>query len=137
MMSRASGRVMHLVSRVAGELAPGLDALHACQACFNLGTLTGAPKLRAMQLLREHETDSRGHYGGAIGYLQADGTLDTAIVIRAALVRDGIAHVRAGAGVVHDSIPEREAEETRQKASVVLRAITEANAAATPEAAHA
>jgi len=131
------GRVMHLVSRVAGELAPGLDALHACQACFNLGTLTGAPKLRAMQLLREYETDSRGHYGGAIGYLQADGTLDTAIVIRAALIRDGIAHVRAGAGVVHDSIPEREADETRQKASVVLRAIAEANVAITTEAAHA
>ncbi|MEP7324519.1 MAG: anthranilate synthase component 1 [Gemmatimonadota bacterium] len=131
------GRVMHLVSRVAGELAPGLDALHACQACFNLGTLTGAPKLRAMQLLREHETDSRGHYGGAIGYLQSDGTLDTAIVIRAALVRDGIAYVRAGAGVVHDSVPEREADETRQKASVVLRAIAESNAVASMEAAHA
>ena len=131
------GRVMHLVSRVAGELAPGLDALHACQACFNLGTLTGAPKLRAMQLLREHEADSRGHYGGAIGYLQGDGTLDTAIVIRAALVMEGIAYVRAGAGVVHDSIPEREADETRQKASVVLRAITEADAAAVAEVAHA
>ncbi|HEV8123886.1 MAG TPA: anthranilate synthase component 1 [Gemmatimonadales bacterium] len=131
------GRVMHLVSRVAGELAPGLDALHACQACFNLGTLTGAPKLRAMQLLREHEMDSRGHYGGAIGYLQGDGTLDTAIIIRAALVSDGTAHVRAGAGVVHDSIPEREADETRQKASVVLRAITESNAVSATEAAHA
>lgn len=131
------GRVMHLVSRVAGELAPGLDGLHACQACFNLGTLTGAPKLRAMQLLREHESDARGHYGGAIGYLQGDGTLDTAIVIRAALVRDGTAYVRAGAGVVHDSIPEREAEETRQKASVVLRAITEANVAAAMEVTHA
>lgn len=121
------GRVMHLVSRVAGELAPGLDALHACQACFNLGTLTGAPKLRAMQLLREYEADARGHYGGAIGYLQGDGTLDTAIVIRAALVRLGTAYVRAGAGVVHDSIPQCEADETRQKASVVLRAIAESN----------
>ncbi|HEU4827952.1 MAG TPA: anthranilate synthase component 1, partial [Gemmatimonadales bacterium] len=117
------GRVMHLVSRVAGELAPGLDALHACQACLNPGTLTGAPKLRAMQLLRDHEADARGHYGGAIGYLQGDGTLDTAIVIRAALVHDGIALIRAGAGIVHDSDPTREAEETRLKASAVLRAI--------------
>lgn len=124
------GRVMHLVSRVGGELAPGLDALHACQACFNMGTLTGAPKLRAMELLREHETSARGHYGGALGYLQGDGSLDTAIVIRAALIRDGVAQVRAGAGVVHDSVPEREADETRRKASVVLRAIAHANDAA-------
>ena len=119
------GRVMHLVSRVSGELAPGLDALHACQACLNPGTLTGAPKLRAMQLLREHEAEARGHYGGAIGYLQGDGSLDTAIVIRAALVQGGMARVRAGAGIVHDSDPMREAEETRQKAASVLRAIGE------------
>lgn len=122
-------RVMHLVSRVRGELAPGLDALHACQACLNPGTLTGAPKLRAMQLLRESEQDARGHYGGAIGYLTGDGSFDSAIVIRAALVRDGMAHVRAGAGVVHDSDPLAEAAETRHKAAAVLRAIGAAEGA--------
>jgi anthranilate synthase component 1 len=120
--------VMHLASRVTGILDGGLDALHACQACLNMGTLTGAPKIRAMQLLHEVERIPRGHYGGAIGYLDGAGNLDTAIVIRAALVRDGIAQVRAGAGVVHDSVPILEAHETRRKAEAVLRAITIANA---------
>jgi anthranilate synthase component 1 len=120
--------VMHLASRVTGILRDGLDALHACQACLNMGTLTGAPKIRAMQLLREVERSPRGHYGGAIGYLDGDGNLDTAIVIRAALVRDGVAEVRAGAGVVHDSMPILEAHETRRKAEAVLRAIGIANA---------
>lgn len=117
--------VMHLVSRVRGELACGLDALHAAQAVFPMGTLTGAPKIRAMELLRLHEPGYRGMYGGAVGYLMADGSLDTAIVIRAALVRDGIARVRAGAGVVQDSVPASEADETRRKAEAVLRAIAE------------
>ncbi len=120
--------VMHLASRVTGILDDGLDALHACQACLNMGTLTGAPKIRAMQLLHEVERIPRGHYGGAIGYLDGAGNLDTAIVIRAALVRDGIAQVRAGAGVVHDSVPILEAHETRRKAEAVLRAIAIANA---------
>jgi anthranilate synthase component 1 len=119
--------VMHLVSRVRGQLADDLDALHACQALFPMGTLTGAPKLRAMELLRRDEPGYRGAYGGAVGYLLGDGSLDAAIVIRAALVRDGIARVTAGAGVVHDSVPEREAEETRRKAETVLRAIVAAN----------
>jgi anthranilate synthase component 1 len=121
--------VMHLASRVTGILDDGLDALHACQACFNMGTLTGAPKIRAMQLLREVEKAPRGHYGGAIGYLDGEGNLDTAIVIRAALVRGGIAEVRAGAGVVQDSVPILEAHETRRKAEAVLRAIAIANGA--------
>jgi anthranilate synthase component 1 len=121
--------VMHLASRVAGVLADGQDALHAFQACMNKGTLTGAPKIRAMQLLRRHEPGRRGHYGGAIGWLRGDGSLDTAIVIRAALVRDGVAEVRAGAGIVHDSVPALEADETRRKAAAVLRAIALANAA--------
>jgi anthranilate synthase component 1 len=118
--------VMHLVSRVRGELADGLDALHAVQASMNMGTLTGAPKLRAMELLRGHEPGRRNHYGGMFGYLLGNGTLDTAIVIRAALVREGVAQVRAGAGVVHDSVPLLEAEETRRKAEAVLRAISAA-----------
>jgi len=121
-------RVMHLVSRVQGELADGLDALHACRAVLPMGTLTGAPKHRAMELLRRSESGYRGLYGGAVGYLMGDGTLDTAIVIRAAVVRGGIARVRAGAGVVHDSIPLREADETRRKAEAVLGAIAAAAA---------
>ena len=116
--------VMHLVSEVSGELQDGLDALHAYAASLNMGTLVGAPKVRAAQLLREHETDRRGPYGGAVGILAHDGSLDTAIVIRSALVQDGVAHVRAGAGVVLDSDPCREAEETRRKAAAVLCAIT-------------
>lgn len=115
--------VMHLTSTVSGRLRADLDALHALAACMNMGTLTGAPKIRAMQLLRDYEVDARGPYGGAIGWIGADGTMDTAIVIRSALVRDGMATVRAGAGVVADSVPELETAETRQKAASVLRAL--------------
>ena len=127
MRIRRYERVMHLVSRVQGELADGLDALHACRAVLPMGTLTGAPKHRAMELLRTSEAGYRGLYGGAVGYLMGDGSLDTAIVIRAAVVRAGIARVRAGAGVVHDSIPLREADETRRKAEAVLGAIAAAS----------
>ncbi|MGH8280633.1 MAG: anthranilate synthase component 1 [Gammaproteobacteria bacterium] len=115
--------VMHLVSRVAGELAPGLDALHAYRATLNMGTLTGAPKLRAAELLRRYEPARRGPYGGAVGYLAANGDLDTAIVIRSAFVRNGIARVQAGAGVVAGSDPLAEADETRRKAGAVLAAL--------------
>ncbi|MDE2235164.1 MAG: anthranilate synthase component 1 [Gammaproteobacteria bacterium] len=115
--------VMHLVSRVVGELAPGLDALHAYRATLNMGTLTGAPKVRAAELLRRYEPERRGPYGGAVGYLTASGDLDTAIVIRSALVRDGRARVQAGAGVVADSEPRAEADETRRKAGAVLAAL--------------
>ena len=115
--------VMHIVSEVAGELDAGLDALHAYVASLNMGTLVGAPKIRAAELLRRHERDKRGPYGGAVGYLAHDGSLDTAIVIRSALVKDGIARVRAGAGVVLDSDPASEARETRRKAEAVLRAL--------------
>ncbi|MGH8162460.1 MAG: anthranilate synthase component 1 [Gammaproteobacteria bacterium] len=116
-------RVMHLVSRVEGTLAPGLDALHAYRATLNMGTLTGAPKLRAAQLLRALEPGRRGPYGGAVGYLTGRGDLDTAIVIRSAFVRDGVASVQAGAGIVADSEPLAEAEETRRKAQAVLAAL--------------
>ncbi len=115
--------VMHLVSEVTGELAPDLDALHAYAATLNMGTLVGAPKIRATELLRQHERTKRGTYGGAVGYLAHDGSLDTAIVIRSAFVRDGVAQVRAGAGVVLDSDPASEAAETRHKAAAVLRAL--------------
>ncbi|WP_395622755.1 anthranilate synthase component 1 [Sphingomonas daechungensis] len=116
-------RVMHLVSSVKGVLTKGYDAIHALQACLNPGTLSGAPKLRATQLLREYERTRRGPYGGTIGWLNGEGLMDTGIVIRSALVKDGTAYVRAGAGVVHDSDPMAEAEETRGKASAVLSAI--------------
>jgi len=115
--------VMHLVSEVRGDLAPGLDALDAYIASMNAGTLVGAPKLRAAQILREVETTRRGNYGGAVGYLTHGGEMDTAITIRSARVRNGVAHVRAGAGVVIDSDPASEAGETRRKAASALRAI--------------
>lgn len=113
-------RLMHLVSAVQGTLRPGLDALHALAACLNVGTLTGAPKIRATQLLRATEATKRGPYGGAIGWINGQGNMDTGVVIRSAVVKDGIAYVRAGAGVVYDSDPLREAAETRRKASALL-----------------
>ena len=116
-------RVMHLVSSVKGVLAQGYDALHALQTCLNVGTLSGAPKLKATELLRHYERTRRGAYGGAIGWLNGEGLLDTGVVIRSALVKDGTAYVRAGAGVVYDSDPVAEADETRRKASAVLTAI--------------
>jgi anthranilate synthase component I len=115
--------IMHLVSHVSGQLRPGLDALHAYGASANMGTLVGAPKLRAAELLRHYEGTKRGVYGGAIAWLAHDGSFDSAIIIRSALVRDGVAHVRAGAGVVFDSDPKEEMEETKRKAAAVLRAI--------------
>lgn len=119
--------VMHLVSRVVGQLREDLDALHAYQACMNMGTLTGAPKIRAMQLIRDVEKTRRGSYGGAVGYLTGEGTLDTCIVIRSAYVENGIAQVQAGAGVVFDSDPQAEADETRGKAQAVISAIQSAH----------
>lgn len=119
--------VMHLVSRVVGGLRPDLDALHAYQACMNMGTLSGAPKVRAMQLIARMEGTRRGSYGGAVGYFNAYGDLDTCIVIRSAYVENGIATVQAGAGVVLDSDPQSEADETRNKARAVMRAIAAAH----------
>ena len=116
-------RVMHLVSSVKGVLAPRYDALHALQACLNPGTLSGAPKLKATELLRKYERTRRGPYGGTIGWLNGEGAMDTGIIIRSALVKNGTAYVRAGAGIVHDSDPIAEADETRRKASAVLSAI--------------
>ncbi len=119
--------VMHLVSRVCGTLLEELDALHAYQACMNMGTLSGAPKVKATSLIREIEGKRRGSYGGAVGYLTGDGEMDTCIVIRSAFVKNSIAQVQAGAGVVYDSIPQAEADETRQKAQAVINAVLAAN----------
>lgn len=115
--------VMHLVSRVTGQLRSDLDALHAYQACMNMGTLVGAPKVSASQLVRQAEKARRGSYGGAVGYLNALGDMDTCIVIRSAFVKNGTAFIQAGAGVVFDSDPQSEADETRQKAQAVISAI--------------
>ena len=118
--------VMHLRSLVTGELADTLDALHAYVATMNMGTLTGAPKLRAAELLRQNERTRRGPYGGAVGYFTAQGEMDTCIVIRSATVVDDVAYVRAGCGVVYDSDPQAEADETRRKAQAVLVALQRA-----------
>ena len=118
--------VMHLVSRVCGTLEVELDALHAYQACMNMGTLSGAPKVKATTLIRQVEGKRRGSYGGAVGYLTGNGDMDTCIVIRSAFVQNNRAQIQAGAGVVFDSDPQSEANETRQKAQAVINAIKEA-----------
>jgi anthranilate synthase component 1 len=115
--------VLHLVSHVEARLRPELDALDALRSVFPAGTLSGAPKVRAMQLIAAAENERRGLYGGAAGYLGYDGNLDTAITIRSAVLRDGIAHVHTGAGIVAGSVPEREFEETEHKAAAMRRAI--------------
>lgn len=115
--------VQHLVSQVEGRLRPGLDALDALRAVFPAGTLSGAPKIRAMQLIAELENERRGLYGGAVGYLGYDGSLDTAIVIRSAVMSAGAVHVQSGAGIVAASDPVTEYQETEHKARAVLRAI--------------
>jgi anthranilate synthase component 1 len=115
--------VLHLVSHVEGRLKPELDALDALRSVFPAGTLSGAPKVRAMQLISAAEGERRGLYGGAVGYLGYDGNLDTAITIRSAVLKDGQAHVHTGAGIVAGSVPEREFEETEHKAAALRRAI--------------
>ena len=99
--------VQHLVSHVEAELRPGRDALDALRAVFPAGTLSGAPKVRAMQLIAELEQERRGVYGGAVGYLGYDGSLDTAIAIRSAVLSNGQIHVHSGAGIVAGSVPEQ------------------------------
>ena len=105
------------------RLAEGKDALDGLRSVFPAGTLSGAPKVRAMQLIAAAEGERRGLYGGAVGYLGYDGNLDTAITIRSAVLRDGLAHLHSGAGIVAASVPEREYEETEHKAAAVRRAI--------------
>ncbi|WP_308356204.1 anthranilate synthase component I [Streptomyces sp. ODS05-4] len=119
--------VMHIVSTVTGKVADGRTAFDVLTACFPAGTLSGAPKPRAMQIIDELEPTRRGLYGGAVGYLDFAGDSDTAIAIRTALLRDGTAYVQAGAGVVADSDPAAEDTECRNKAAAVLRAVHTAN----------
>jgi anthranilate synthase component 1 len=124
--------VMHLVSVVEGDLAPGRSAYDVLQATFPAGTLSGAPKPRAMELIEELEPVRRGLYGGVVGYFDWAGAMDLAIAIRTALVREGVAHVQAGAGIVADSVPEREHDECRDKAAAVLRAVATATTLRAP-----
>jgi anthranilate synthase component 1 len=118
--------VMHIVSTVTGRVAEGRTAFDVLTACFPAGTLSGAPKPRAMQIIEGLEPTRRGLYGGCVGYLDFAGDSDTAIAIRTALIRDGKAYVQAGAGVVADSVPESEDAECRNKAAAVLRAVASA-----------
>jgi anthranilate synthase component 1 len=122
--------VMHLVSHVQGRLRQGLTAFDALRACFPAGTVSGAPKIRAMEIIAELEPEQRGPYAGAVGYFDYSGNLDTAITIRTVVVKEGVAYLQAGAGIVADSVPEREYEETLSKVGVLLRAIEEAEGGA-------
>ncbi len=115
--------VMHLVSNVKGELRQDLDALSAYLATMNMGTLTGAPKIEAMKIIRQLEKNKRGYYGGAVMYLTVDGQFDSCITIRSLQIKDNQAYVRAGAGIVHDSVPKTEYEETQHKANSCLKAV--------------
>ncbi len=121
--------VMHLVSHVSGRLREGLSPFDALRACFPAGTVAGAPKVRAMEIIAELEPDRRGPYAGAVGYFSLSGNMDTAITIRTIVMKDGLAHVQAGAGIVYDSVPEREHQECLSKAQALLLAIDQAEAA--------
>ena len=126
--------VMHLVSHVTGRLRPDMTSYDALRACFPAGTVSGAPKIRAMEIIAELERDRRGTYAGAVGYFDMSGNLDTCITLRTMVVKDGVAHVQAGGGIVYDSVAEREHEETVNKAGALMRAIelADARAAAAP-----
>lgn len=118
--------VMHLVSSVIGKLKKGEDAFSLFQACFPAGTVTGAPKIRAMEIIDELEPIRRGPYAGAVGYFSFQGNTDMAITIRTILVKDGRAYIQAGAGIVADSLPKREYQETKNKAQALITAIEKA-----------
>ena len=118
---------MHLVSTVKGSLRDDLEPLDALAALLPAGTLSGAPKVRAMEIIDELEPTKRGLYGGTVGYLAFDGSLDTCIAIRTVLFRKGKAYVQAGGGVVADSVPEKEYQESINKAKAVINAIEEAS----------
>jgi len=115
--------VIHLVSHVQGKLRAGLSQFDALRACFPAGTVSGAPKIRAMEIIAELEPDRRGAYAGAVGYFGFSGNMDTAIAIRTSLIKDGVAYTQAGAGIVADSVPEREYQESLSKAQALLTAI--------------
>ena len=115
--------VMHIVSTIEGRLKPELTAVDALRACFPAGTLSGAPKVRAMEIIEELEPARRGTYGGAVLYADFSGNLDSCIAIRSLMTQNGKGHVQAGAGIVADSVPELEHRESLNKAQAVIRAI--------------
>ena len=115
--------VMHIVSNVSGQLKKNLDAVDVLEATFPAGTVSGAPKVRAMQIIDELEPVKRGIYSGAVGYMSWSGNLDTAIAIRTAVIKDGQLNIQAGAGIVHDSIPENEWAETMNKGRAIFKAV--------------
>jgi anthranilate synthase component 1 len=118
--------VMHIVSNVIGRLAPEKDALDAMFAGFPAGTVSGAPKIRACEIISALEPETRGAYAGGVGYFGPDGSIDSCIVLRTAVVKDGTMHVQAGAGIVADSDPDYEARECRAKAGALVAAAKEA-----------
>jgi len=122
--------VMHIVSGISGRLAPDRDPFDLLRATFPAGTVSGAPRLRAMEIIDQLEPVRRGPYAGAIGYFGFSGNMDSCIAIRTAVVKDGTAYVQAGAGIVADSDPAREYEETLNKARAMLKAIALAERAA-------
>ena len=122
--------VMHIVSHVAGDLAPGKTAFDAFRSVFPAGTVSGAPKVRAMEIIAELEPSKRGIYAGAVGYASFAGSLDTCIAIRTMLVKDGVAYIQAGGGIVYDSVPDTEFVETVNKMKALMRAIDQAEIAA-------
>ncbi len=122
MMIERYSHVMHIVSNVEGELKPGLDAIDVLKATFPAGTVSGAPKVRAMEIIDELEPSKRGIYAGAVGYLGFNGDMDVAIAIRTGVIKDNMLYVQAGAGIVADSVPQSEWDETQNKAKAVLRA---------------
>jgi anthranilate synthase component 1 len=121
-------RVMHLVSGIRARLRPGCSALDAMRACFPAGTVTGAPKIRAMEIIAGLEPHGRGPYAGAVGYIGSGSALDTAITLRTIVVVDGRAHLQAAAGIVADSKPEEEAREIDNKIAAALDAVVRVNA---------
>ena len=114
--------VMHIVSNVEGELKPGLTSIDVLRATFPAGTVSGAPKVRAMEIIDELEPTKRGIYSGAVGYISFQDDMDTAIALRTAVLKDGMLYAQAGGGIVHDSSPEGEWQETLNKLRAVLRA---------------
>src|SRR5690606_15491775 len=120
--------IMHIVSNVQGRLRAGLNAFDLLRATFPAGTLSGAPKVRAMEIIEELEGSRRGAYGGAVGYFSFDGSMDTCITIRAAYIKDGVVSIQAGAGLVADSDPAREYEESVNKARALAVAVGRAEA---------
>ena len=115
--------VMHIVSNVTGRVRPGMSAIDVLRATFPAGTVSGAPKIRAMEIIDELEPVKRGVYAGAVGYMSWSGNMDTAIAIRTAVIRDGTLHIQAGAGIVADSVPANEWDETMNKGRAIFRAV--------------